>query len=129
MDYNFTLSTPGWLGGASTILFFLSRANQPQVPPLRETSGFVTAFVTLLRLSTRHVSLFCVGMSGHSEYILILKFGCFIPNLEFFRKLNFCQKKYQNRDLTNYLGWQPALAPPLWLSSVGGTIRGAHNFL
>ena len=22
MDYNFTPSTPGWLGGASTILFF-----------------------------------------------------------------------------------------------------------
>ena len=38
-------------------------------------------------------------------------------------------KKYQNRDLTNYLELQAAPAPPLWLSSVGGSIRGAHNFL
>ena len=38
-------------------------------------------------------------------------------------------KKYQNRDLTNYLELQAASAPPLWLSSVGGSIRGAHNFL
>ena len=38
-------------------------------------------------------------------------------------------EKYQNRDLTNYLELQAAPAPPLWLSSVGGSIRGAHNFL
>ncbi len=81
-----------WMGGAPTIPFFLPRASQPHSPPLRETCGFVTALVTLLRHYTRNVPLFCVGMSGHSKYILILKFGCFTPNLEFFRNLNFGQK-------------------------------------
>ena len=44
-------------------------------------------------------------------------------------QVSYSLKKYQNRDLTNYIELHAAPAPPLWLSSVGGSIRGAHNFL